>query len=96
MEESGRIVIGNITMDGQVIKESLKEAYYWMKYEHEKQVVTLGADHGMGWKVLLEINGISHENAMKLANELGLEEKGKMFWEKGIPSAGSAEAQMYA
>ncbi len=71
MSKLDRIIVGN-TVIYPALAEFLKRSHYFMSYDPKKEVITLSANHGGGGQDLFEIRNASHENAVKLAKELGL------------------------
>ncbi len=70
MSKLDRIIVGNVVIY-PALAEFLKRSHYFMKYDPEKEMITLSVNDGDGGKDLIEIRNASHENALKLAKELG-------------------------
>ncbi len=65
------VIVGNVVIH-PALAEFLKRSHYFMSYEPDKETITLSVNDGDGGKNLIEIRNASHENALKLAKELGL------------------------
>ena len=66
-----RIIVGNVVIH-PALAEFLKRSCYYMGYDPDKELITLFANDGGGGQDLMQIRNASHENALKLAKELGL------------------------
>ncbi len=82
-----KVLIGNVTLYPEVIKQQLRKSYYFLTYDPEKEKLTLTANHGRGGENLFEIRNVPYESAAKLAYGLGLKGEGKtpLTWLKWNP-----------
>lgn len=98
-----RVIVGNVVLHGSVIRRYLKKSVYLLKYNPDTETISLCANHGGGGEALMEIRNASHESAVKLAKELGLEDRGgstECCWSKWNPILtlyhdGSEEAESF-
>jgi len=80
------VIVGNVVIYPALAK-FLKRSHYYMKYDQETERITLSVNDGDGGRCLLEVRNASHENAIKLAKELGLKSSDRdpehaCFWHK--------------
>jgi len=83
------VIVGNVVIH-PALAEYLKRSHYYMKYDQEKETITLSVNDGGGGVDLIEVRNASHENALKLARELDLRSSDKdidraCFWSKYHP-----------
>jgi hypothetical protein len=82
MPNLDRVIVGNVVIH-PTLTEFLKRSCYYLKYDQDKETIILSANDGYGGKTLMEIRNASHENAKKLAKNLGMESPGtSCFWSK--------------
>ncbi len=84
----GKLVIGNAVIDGRSLRDFLVKSHYWLTFDPKTQTIRLSANHNAGGVCLFEIRGASHENAVRLAEELGLKPDGRepcTGWSKWNP-----------
>ena len=79
--------MGNIEINASALRACLKKSHYWLTYDTEKRTITLNENGGYGGKTLFAISGTSHENAARLAQELGLKAGSEkaLTWTKWNP-----------
>lgn len=87
MSKLGKVIIGNVVIHPADLAKFLKRSHYYMSYDSHKEKITLSVNDGDGGIDLLEIRNASHENALKLAKELGLKSSDRdpehsCFWSK--------------
>ena len=83
-----RVIVGNIAINPSVVREFLKKSHYFMTYKPETETIVLTANHGNGGVDLLSVRNASYENAVKLAEGLGLLSDGRttpLMWSKWNP-----------
>ncbi|MEK7114997.1 MAG: hypothetical protein AAB847_01410 [Patescibacteria group bacterium] len=87
------VVVGNFAIDPNVLRIFLRKSHYYMSYDPEKEIIFFSVNDGSGGKNIFEIRNASHENAVKLANGLGLNDNhdGKppeevLHWSKWNPN----------
>lgn len=68
------VLIGNLAISPHVLRQFLKKSCYFMTYDPDKETILFCANDGGGGQNILEIHNASHENAVKLAVGLGLED----------------------
>lgn len=71
MSNLDRVIVGNVVIY-PALAEFLKRSHYFMKYDPDKETITLSVNDGDGGKDLIQIRHASYENAVKFAKELGL------------------------
>ena len=71
MSKLDRVIVGNVVIY-PALAEFLKRSCYYLGYDPDKELITLFANDGGGGQDLMQIRNASHENALKLAKELGL------------------------
>ena len=83
---TSRIIVGNIVIY-PVLRQFLIKSHYFMSYDPETEKITFRANHNRGGEDLFQIRNASYENAVKLANELGLKsiEEKELNWSKWNP-----------
>jgi hypothetical protein len=79
-----RVVVGNVIVH-PAFRDFLSKSCYHMNYDPKGEVIVLFGDHGSGGQVLLEIQGASLENAIKLGEHLGLRQDSSCYWSKWNP-----------
>ncbi|MBI3633141.1 MAG: hypothetical protein HY226_02510 [Candidatus Vogelbacteria bacterium] len=93
------VLCGNIVINTENLRVSLKKQEYYMYYEEDKNKVTINTDSG---RLLFELSNIPYESAAKLAEGLGLKGRSEptpTTWSKWNPSLsldhdGSADADL--
>mgnify|MGYP001588210629 CR=1 FL=1 len=86
MSNLSNVIVGNVVIHPALV-EFLKRSHYFMKYDQDKETITLSVNDGDGGKTLIEIRNASHENAVKLAEKLDLKSSDRYldhacFWSK--------------
>ncbi len=84
----GKLVIGNAVIDARSLRDFLIKSHYWLTFEPKDGTIRLSANHNAGGVCLLEVRNASHENAVRLAEELGLKSDGRdpaVSWTKWNP-----------
>ena len=83
-----RVLVGNIVIFPNVVRECLAKSYYFLIYVLEEESLTLSVNDGSGGKVLFEIRNVPYESAVKLAEGLGLKGDGAspLSWGKWNPT----------
>jgi len=72
MDPLARVIVGNVVIYPATLRQFLKKSHYFMTYHPDTERITFEANHWYGGVILFEIRNASHENAQKLATELGL------------------------
>lgn len=84
-----RVIVGNVIINPKVLIKFLKKSHYFMEYKPEEMLIRFRANDGDGGEILFEIGNASHENAVKLAEGLGLKSEMKesvaTLWAKWNP-----------
>lgn len=82
MSNLDRVIVGNVVIY-PALAEFLKRSHYFMKYDPDKETITLSVNDGDGGRDLIQIRHASYENAVKFASNLGLKSPGpSCFWSK--------------
>jgi hypothetical protein len=83
-----KVIIGNAVVYPAQLRNFLVKSHYYLIYEPDKEKLTLYANHDTGGQALFELRNASYESAVKMAQELGLDEsQGKypLMWTKWNP-----------
>ena len=84
-----KVVVGNLGIYPDVLREFLVKSEYLLNYDPETEKITLRVNHSHGSRVIFEIRNVSYENAVKLAERLGLksdrDSETPLIWSKWHP-----------
>ncbi len=91
------IILGNIRLKANALREFLKKSHYWVRYDRKTAKMELTANHGNGGVQIFEADNVPFETAKRFAEELGLEKESGDGWYKWNPIVflgfdGSADA----
>ena len=87
MKDLNRVIVGNVVLHGIGIRKFLKKSCYSLSYDPEKETIPFKGDGG---ELLMEVRNASHESAVKLSEQLGLERSNNLSvcdWSKWNPQA---------
>lgn len=80
-----KLLIGNIVVYPEVIKNFLKKSHYWITFNEEKNTMELWANHLRGGELLLSINNCSYTQVKEFAELLGFKKDSGDSWSKWNP-----------
>lgn len=85
-----RVIVGNLVINPRILREFLKKSHYFLSYKAEMETIEFQVNDGDGGMTIMEIRNSSYENAVKLAEGLGLSsidkaDKLPTFWSKYNP-----------
>lgn len=83
------IVLGNVRIDSDMLRRTLKKAYYYMEYDKKTGTIALKCASLGGNGIILEATNVPYETVKRFAEEIGLSaESGEpTSWVKFNPSA---------
>ena len=87
MSYIGTMMMGNIEINASALRTILGRVPHWIEFKSETHRIEFWKNDGGGGILIFAIDGASHENAARLAEELGLKGEGSSptSWSRWYP-----------